>query len=44
MPYINKTNNKKKNITFNYSLKEFLKENDIYPQYKFDNDKVHLIP
>ena len=43
MPYMNYTNNNINSI-FKYSLKEFLKENDIYPQYKFDNDKVHLIP
>jgi hypothetical protein len=41
---INITNNKKINSIFKYSLKEFLKENDIYPKYKHNNDEVHLIP
>ena len=44
MPYMNITNNININSVFNYSLKEFLKENDIYPQYKSDIDEVHLIP
>ena len=44
MPYINITNNTKTNSIFKYSLKEFLKENDIYPKYKHNNDEVHLIP
>ena len=44
MPYINITNNTKINSIFKYSLKEFLKENDIYPKYKHNNDEVHLIP
>ena len=44
IPYINITNNKKINSIFKYSLKEFLKENDIYPKYKSNNDEVNLIP
>jgi hypothetical protein len=44
IPNINITNNKKINSIFKYSLKEFLKENDIYPKYKHNNDEVHLIP
>ena len=41
IPYMNSTNNININSIFNYSLKEFLKENDIYPQYKFDNDDFY---
>ena len=43
MPNINITIYKKINSIFKYSLKEFLKENDIYPKYKHNNDEVHLI-
>ena len=47
MPYIKTKFNKKKNknmLLLNYSLKEFLKENDIYNDYKYDKDIVYLIP
>ena len=47
MPYIKTKFNKKKNknmLLLNYSLKEFLKENDIYNEYKYDKDIVYLIP
>ena len=44
MPNINITIYKKINSIFKYSLKEFLKENDIYLKYKNNNDEVHLVP
>lgn len=47
IPYIKSKpkSNKDNNISlFNQSLKEFLKENDIYSNYLYDNDKIEIIP
>lgn len=47
MPYIKTKFNKNKNknmLLFHHSLKEFLKENDIFNDYKYDKDIVYLIP
>ena len=44
MPYAKMNLNNESKILFNHSLEEFLKENDIYSNYKHNDDKVNLIP
>ena len=44
MPYAKMNLNNESKILFNHSLEEFLKENDIYSNYKHNDDKANLIP
>ena len=44
LPYAKMKLNNRSKILFNHSLEEFLKENDIYSNYKHNDDKANLIP